>query len=92
MQILYQGQPLVKTACGAEFSMVVDCKGNIYSFGCPEYGQLGRLSWKTAALSADTGFSLGFFCCCFRKVRTLVAIAGQHKSEHIKVGLEIVFA
>lgn len=22
--------------------MVVDCKGNIYSFGCPEYGQLGN--------------------------------------------------
>lgn len=30
-------------ACGAEFSMVVDCKGNLYSFGCPEYGQLGML-------------------------------------------------
>lgn len=42
--ILYHGQPLVKTACGAEFSMVVDCKGNVYSFGCPEYGQLGHNS------------------------------------------------
>lgn len=40
-QIQYNGQPLVKVACGAEFSMVVDCKGNLYSFGCPEYGQLG---------------------------------------------------
>lgn len=43
LQILYNGQPIVKVACGAEFSMVVDCKGNIYSFGCPEYGQLGNL-------------------------------------------------
>jgi len=43
-RISYNGQPLVKVACGAEFSMVVDCKGNIYSFGCPEYGQLGHNS------------------------------------------------
>ncbi|CAB1329489.1 unnamed protein product, partial [Coregonus sp. 'balchen'] len=42
--IQYDGQPLVKVACGAEFSMVVDCKGNLYSFGCPEYGQLGHNS------------------------------------------------
>ncbi|XP_003962937.1 protein RCC2 homolog [Takifugu rubripes] len=42
--ISYDGQPLVKVACGAEFSMVVDCKGNLYSFGCPEYGQLGHNS------------------------------------------------
>ncbi|KAK7884104.1 hypothetical protein WMY93_027227 [Mugilogobius chulae] len=40
----YNGQPLVKVACGAEFSMVVDCKGNLYSFGCPDYGQLGHNS------------------------------------------------
>ncbi|MBN3317181.1 RCC2 protein, partial [Atractosteus spatula] len=44
MLIQYNGQPLVKVACGAEFSMVVDCKGNLYSFGCPEYGQLGHNS------------------------------------------------
>lgn len=43
VQISYNGQPLVKVSCGAEFSMVVDCKGNLYSFGCPEYGQLGRV-------------------------------------------------
>ncbi|XP_078498932.1 protein RCC2 [Lissotriton helveticus] len=41
-QILYNGQPISKVACGAEFSMLVDCKGNLYSFGCPEYGQLGH--------------------------------------------------
>ncbi|KAM4704487.1 protein RCC2 isoform 1-T2 [Rhinophrynus dorsalis] len=43
-QILYNGQPITKVACGAEFSMIVDCKGNVYSFGCPEYGQLGHNS------------------------------------------------
>ncbi|XP_062821622.1 protein RCC2 [Anolis carolinensis] len=43
-QIMYNGQPITKVACGAEFSMVMDCKGNLYSFGCPEYGQLGHNS------------------------------------------------
>lgn len=38
---MYNGQPITKMACGAEFSMLMDCKGNLYSFGCPEYGQLG---------------------------------------------------
>lgn len=41
LQIMYNGQPITKMACGAEFSMLMDCKGNLYSFGCPEYGQLG---------------------------------------------------
>ncbi|NXI56311.1 RCC2 protein, partial [Chloroceryle aenea] len=43
-QIMYNGQPITKLACGAEFSMIMDCKGNLYSFGCPEYGQLGHNS------------------------------------------------
>lgn len=33
----------VDVACGAEFSMVVDINGSVYSFGCPEYGQLGNI-------------------------------------------------
>eukprot|EP00058_Branchiostoma_floridae_P028484 XP_002613975.1 hypothetical protein BRAFLDRAFT_67459 [Branchiostoma floridae] len=41
-QIVYTGPPVVKVACGAEFSMVIDCRGALYSFGCPEYGQLGN--------------------------------------------------
>lgn len=40
---MYNGQPITKLACGAEFSMIMDCKGNLYSFGCPEYGQLGMV-------------------------------------------------
>ncbi|NXH25394.1 RCC2 protein, partial [Myiagra hebetior] len=42
--IMYNGQPITKLGCGAEFSMVLDCKGNLFSFGCPEYGQLGHNS------------------------------------------------
>lgn len=33
---------LLQVACGAEFSMIVDRKGYLYSFGLPEYGQLGH--------------------------------------------------
>jgi len=29
-------------ACGGEFSMLIDDKGCLYSWGCPEYGQLGH--------------------------------------------------
>uniref|UniRef100_A0A8C4QH69 Regulator of chromosome condensation 2 n=1 Tax=Eptatretus burgeri TaxID=7764 RepID=A0A8C4QH69_EPTBU len=42
--IAYHGQPIVKVACGAEFSVIVDCKGSLYTFGCPQYGQLGHNS------------------------------------------------
>lgn len=45
LQIMYNGQPITKMACGAEFSMIMDCKGNLYSFGCPEYGQLGTVTF-----------------------------------------------
>lgn len=32
----------MKVGCGAEFSIILDCKGTLYSFGLPEYGQLGH--------------------------------------------------
>lgn len=41
-RINYAGPPIIKVACGAEFSMILDIKGNVYSFGLPEYGQLGH--------------------------------------------------
>ncbi|XP_023210764.1 protein RCC2 homolog [Centruroides sculpturatus] len=40
----FKGRPIVKIACGAEFSVIADVKGCIFSFGCPEYGQLGHNS------------------------------------------------
>ncbi|XP_039250913.1 protein RCC2-like [Styela clava] len=33
---------VVDISCGGEFSMIVDIDGYVYSFGCPEYGQLGN--------------------------------------------------
>jgi len=40
-QIDYKGKPIVKMACGGEFSMILDISGGLYSFGFSEYGQLG---------------------------------------------------
>lgn len=37
-----ENKPIVKVACGAEFSMILDEDGRLYSFGHPEYGQLGH--------------------------------------------------
>lgn len=33
----------MKVVCGADFSIILDLKGNLHSFGDPEYGQLGKL-------------------------------------------------
>ncbi|KYM75935.1 PREDICTED: protein RCC2 homolog [Atta cephalotes] len=41
-KVKYSGPPIVKVGCGAEFSMILDIKGGLHSFGCPEYGALGH--------------------------------------------------
>ena len=43
-RIQYRGPPIRRVACGAEFCMIIDVRGNIYSFGCPENGQLGTIT------------------------------------------------
>jgi len=53
-QIQYKGPPICRVACGAEFSMIADIRGNLYSFGCPEYGQLGM-------------FEMCFIVCGFKR-------------------------
>lgn len=40
-RINYRGPPIIKVGCGAEFSAILDIKGNLHTFGLPEYGQLG---------------------------------------------------
>ena len=40
--VKYSGPPIIKVGCGAEFSMILDIKGGLHSFGSPEYGQLGH--------------------------------------------------
>ena len=41
-RINYTGAPIIKVGCGAEFSVILDVKGNLHTFGLPEYGQLGH--------------------------------------------------
>ncbi|XP_031617169.1 protein RCC2 homolog [Contarinia nasturtii] len=41
-RINYRGPPIIKVSCGAEFSAILDIKGNLHTFGLPEYGQLGH--------------------------------------------------
>ncbi|XP_046983465.1 protein RCC2 homolog [Schistocerca americana] len=55
----YKGPPVVKVCCGGEFSVVLDCKGVLHSFGCPEYGQLGH---NTDGKYFVTSNKLGFHC------------------------------
>lgn len=43
LQVQHKGPPIQMIGCGAEFSAVVDIKGNLYTFGSPEYGQLGEM-------------------------------------------------
>ncbi|XP_071806034.1 protein RCC2 homolog [Asterias amurensis] len=41
-KLMYSGRPIVQVACGGEFTMILDYKGTLHSFGCPEYSQLGH--------------------------------------------------
>lgn len=58
-RISFKRRPIVKVACGGEFSMMVDFKGNLFSFGCPEYGQLGH---NTDGRYFVSGNKLSFQC------------------------------
>lgn len=58
-KISFKGRPIVKVACGGEFSMIVDVKGYLFSFGSPEYGQLGH---NTDGRYFVTANKLAFSC------------------------------
>lgn len=45
-RIKYYGPPIIKVGCGAFFSVILDNKGNLHTFGLPEYGQLGEVEQK----------------------------------------------
>jgi len=40
--VTYDGPPAVRIAAGAEFSGMVDVRGNVWMFGSPEHGQCGN--------------------------------------------------
>ncbi|RWS06750.1 RCC2-like protein [Dinothrombium tinctorium] len=58
-RLSYTGRPIVKMSCGQEFSMVVDAVGNLYSFGSPEYGQLGH---NSEGKYFTTGNKISYHC------------------------------
>ncbi|KAH6932478.1 hypothetical protein HPB50_006292 [Hyalomma asiaticum] len=41
-RVAFKLRPALRISCGGEFSVLVDCRGHVYTFGCPEYGQLGH--------------------------------------------------
>lgn len=66
-RIQYNGAPIVKVDCGAVFSVILDINGNLYTFGSPEYGQLGEESAFTPYNQNDSTFVFILF---FVKVTT----------------------
>lgn len=54
-----ENKPIVRIACGAEFSMIVDIDGRLYSFGHPEHGQLGH---NSEGKYFTTGNKYAFHC------------------------------
>lgn len=54
-----ENKPVVRIACGAEFSMIVDIDGRLYSFGHPEHGQLGH---NSEGKYFTTGNKYAFHC------------------------------
>jgi alpha-tubulin suppressor-like RCC1 family protein len=52
----YAGKRVVRMSCGADFSMIVDTSGGLYSFGFPEYGQLYEIFCKNGVNSYKSCF------------------------------------
>ncbi|CAB0036465.1 unnamed protein product [Trichogramma brassicae] len=77
-KIKYTGPPIVKVGCGAEFSVILDVKGGLHSFGCPEYGQLGH---NTDGKYFITSTKLGFH---FEKApKRIVIYVERTKDGHV---------
>ncbi|XP_001639937.2 protein RCC2 homolog isoform X2 [Nematostella vectensis] len=60
LQIMHPtDKKVTKVCCGAEFSMLLDENGDIFSFGSPEYGQLGHNTDGQYIVSSN---KMGFQC------------------------------
>jgi alpha-tubulin suppressor-like RCC1 family protein len=40
--VFFYTRPFRKLVCGGEYTMAIDTRGTLYSWGSPEYGQLGH--------------------------------------------------
>jgi len=67
VQIAYKGPPVCRVAAGGEFSVIADVVGNLYTFGNPEYGQLGMIAPVFTARAARVVFFLvdSVYLCVF---------------------------
>lgn len=76
--VKYSGAPIIKVGCGAEFSMILDIKGGLHSFGSPEYGQLGH---NTDGKYFITSTKMGFH---FEKApKRIVLYVEKGKDGHV---------
>lgn len=73
-----ENKPIVKLACGAEFSLIVDIEGSLYSFGHPEHGQLGH---NSEGKYFTTGNKYAFHC--EHSPRRIVAFIEKSRDGHI---------
>ena len=77
-KVKYSGPPIVKVGCGADFSMILDIKGGLYSFGTPEYGALGH---NTDGKYFITNTKMGFH---FEKApKRIVLYVERDKDGHV---------
>ncbi|XP_045781026.1 regulator of chromosome condensation isoform X1 [Maniola jurtina] len=51
------GEPAVALASGGDHLVMLSVSGSVYTMGCGEQGQLGRLSQRSASRDARQGFS-----------------------------------
>ncbi|XP_026463630.1 protein RCC2 homolog [Ctenocephalides felis] len=58
-RIKYRGPPIIKVGCGADFSVILDVKGGLHTFGLPEFGQLGH---NTEGKYFVTSNKISFHC------------------------------
>lgn len=77
-KVSHSGVPIVKLACGAEFSMILDAVGCLYSFGSPEYGQLGH---NSEGKYFTTGNKISYNC--ETTPRRVVVFIEKSKEGHI---------
>lgn len=73
-----ENKPIVKLACGAEFSMIVDKDGRLYSFGHPEHGQLGH---NSEAKYFTSGNKYAFHC--EYQPRRIVTFIEKSREGHV---------
>jgi len=59
VRVNHGGKPIVRVAAGGEFSLIVDAFGGLYSFGSPEYGQLGH---NSEGKYFTTGNKIAYHC------------------------------